>query len=312
MEWDTWETINAVKDALGEFHNVTMIEADCNCFEKIKSVSPDIVFNITEGLFGISREAQIPAILDMLNIPYSGSDALTLTITLDKSRAKEILSYYRIPNAPFHVFNNLSEINSSILNFPVIIKPIAEGSGKGITSASVVYDLNNLKSGVDKIFSEYKQPALVEEFLIGREFTVAILGNGQEAAVLPIVEIDFSPFPKDFTPIYSYEAKWILDSRENPLDIFSCPAKISSQLEKSIREIALSTYNTLRCKDWSRIDMRLDRNSIPNVIEINPLPGILPDPGDNSCYPKAARAAGLDYSSMINKVLNAARKRYSI
>ncbi|MHC1738759.1 MAG: ATP-grasp domain-containing protein [Ignavibacteriaceae bacterium] len=263
-------------------------------------------------MFGISREAQIPAILDMLNIPYSGSDALTLTVTLDKSRAKEILSYYKIPNAPFQIFNELGELNSFHLNFPVIIKPIAEGSGKGITSASVVYDVNNLKLGVDKILSEYKQPALVEEFLEGREFTVAILGNGQEAVVLPIIEIDFTPFPKDFTPIYSYEAKWILDSKENQLDIFSCPAKISNQLENSIREIALSTYNTLRCKDWSRIDMRLDRNNIPNVIEINPLPGILPDPRDNSCYPKAARAAGMDYNTMINKVLNVARKRYSI
>ena len=289
-----------------------MIEADCNCFEKIKSASPDIAFNIAEGLFGISREAQIPAILDMLNIPYSGSDALTLTLTLDKSRAKEILSYYKIPNSPFRIFKDLSNINSFDLNFPVIIKPVAEGSGKGITSTSVVYDLNNLKLGVDKILSEYKQPALVEEFLDGREFTVAILGNGHEAAVLPIIEIDFTPFPMDFTPIYSYEAKWILDSKENQLDIFSCPAKISTQLENSIREIALSTYNTLNCKDWSRIDMRLDRNNIPNVIEINPLPGILPDPIDNSCYPKAARAAGMNYKTMINEVLNVARKRYSI
>lgn len=289
-----------------------MIEADCRCFEKIKENSPDIVFNIAEGLFGLSREAQIPAILDMLNIPYTGSDALTLTITLDKSRAKEILSYYKIPNAPFQIFNNLGEINSFSLNFPVIIKPVAEGSGKGILSSSVVHDMHNLKNGIDRILSEYNQPALVEEFLEGREFTVAVLGNGNEAVVLPIIEIDFTTLPKDFTPIYSYEAKWILDTKENQLDIFSCPAKIDNKLEKNIASIALNTYHTLRCRDWSRIDMRIDRNNIPNIIEINPLPGILPDPKENSCYPKAARVAGMDYNKMINEVLNSARKRYSI
>jgi len=289
-----------------------LIEADCRCFEKIKENSPDIVFNIAEGLFGLSREAQIPAILDMLNIPYTGSDALTLTITLDKSRAKEILSYYKIPNAPFQIFNNLGEINSFSLNFPVIIKPVAEGSGKGILSSSVVHDMHNLKNGIDRILSEYNQPALVEEFLEGREFTVAVLGNGNEAVVLPIIEIDFTTLPKDFTPIYSYEAKWILDTKENQLDIFSCPAKIDNKLEKNIASIALNTYHTLRCRDWSRIDMRIDRNNIPNIIEINPLPGILPDPKENSCYPKAARVAGMDYNKMINEVLNSARKRYSI
>lgn len=306
------ETINAVQYALSLHHNVTPIEADCNCFEKIKNTSPDIVFNITEGLFGISREAQIPAILELLNIPYTGSDPLTLALTLDKSRTKEILSYHNIPNARFQLFNSLEDLKSFSLDFPVIIKPIAEGSGKGIFSTSIVNDFNSLKIGVEKILTAYNQPVLVEEFLNGREFTVAILGNGQDAHALPVIEIDFSKLPGDVAPIYSFEAKWILDTRENQLDIFSCPADIPADLEKQIVDIALRTYHTLRCRDWSRIDMRMDKNNIPNIIEINPLPGILPDPRDNSCFPKAARTAGLDFNTMINEVLNIARKRYSI
>jgi len=311
-EWDTMETISAVRDALSVFHNVTMIEADLNAFEKFKDASPDIVFNIAEGFFGVSRESQIPAMLDMLNIPYTGSDPLTLSVCLDKSRAKEILTYYNIPNAKFKVVDSLNNLDHFNLNFPAIVKPVAEGSGKGIYSSSFVNNKNELLKEVERILNEYNQPALVEEFLPGKEFTAAILGNNEEAKVLPLIEIDFAPFPEDFVPIYSYEAKWILDTKENQLDIFSCPAKIDRTLEEKIKKVSLAAYKVLRCKDWSRIDLRLDSNGEPNIIEINPLPGILPDPKENSCFPKAARAAGMNYEVMINSVLFAAAKRYGL
>lgn len=311
-EWDTIETITAVKDALSVYHNVTMVEADLNAFEKFKEISPDIVFNIAEGFYGISREAQIPAMLDMLNIPYTGSDPLTLSVCLDKSRAKEILTYYNIPNAKFKVVDSLNEIDQINLNFPVIVKPIAEGSGKGIYSSSFVNSREELSREAERILLEYNQPALIEEYLAGREFTVAILGNGNEAKALPVIEIDFSPFPDNFVPIYSYEAKWILDTKENQLDIFSCPAKIDNLLEEKIKTVSLAAFKVLKCKDWSRIDLRLDASGEPHIIEINPLPGILPDPKENSCFPKAARAAGMNYETMINSVLFAAAKRYGL
>jgi D-alanine-D-alanine ligase len=169
-----------------------------------------------------------------------------------------------------------------------------------------------LTNEVERILSEYTQPALIEEFLPGREFTVAILGNGKTAQVLPIVEINFNEFPEDFIPMYSYEAKWILDTKENPLDVFTCPAELDKNLETKIKDTALRAYNILRCRDWSRIDIRLDKNGEPNIIEINPLPGILPNPEENSCFPKAARAVGLNYNDMINSVLLEAAKRYNI
>lgn len=311
-EWDTWETINAVRDAIETYHSVELIEADLNAFQKIKESKCDIVFNIAEGFNGLSREAQIPAMLDMLNIPYTGSDPLTLSICLDKARTKEILSYYKIPNPKFSVVTKVNQIKNINLTFPLIIKPIGEGSSKGIYSSSFVQNNSEMQREIERILNEYNQPALVEEFLPGREFTVAIIGNDDEAETLPIVEISYQDFPNDFIPIYSYEAKWILDTRDKPLNVFNCPAKLDATLEKKIRETALEAYKILRCRDWSRIDIRLDKNNIPNIIEINPLPGILPKPEDNSCFPKAARTSGLSYTEMINKVLYVAAKRYNL
>ncbi len=308
-EWDSIDTINAIKDALELFHDVIMIEANADAFEKFRKIRPEIVFNVAECAYGTSREAQIPALLDMLQIPYTGSDPLTLTTCLDKARTKEVLSYHKIPTPKFLLVESLDELKNIDMNFPVIIKPVAEGSSKGIFNSSFISNEEELKERLAESIDQYKQPFLIEEFLPGREFTVALLGNRSETEILPIVEINFSELPANLIPIYSYEAKWVVDTRENPLQIFSCPAILDEVLEQKIKEIALKTYKALRCKDWSRIDIRLDANNEPNVIEINPLPGVLPDPADNSCFPKAARAAGLSYEEMINKVLYSAAKR---
>ena len=289
-----------------------MIEANENAFQKIRETNPDIVFNVAECAFGISREAQIPAMLDMLQIPYSGSDPLTLTTCLDKARTKEVLSYYGIPNARFLLIESLDDLENFDLEFPVIMKPVAEGSSKGIFNSSFINNKIDLENKLTELFAEYNQPFLVEEFLPGREFTVALIGNGNELEVLPIIELNLSELPSNLVPIYSYEAKWVVDTRENPLNIFSCPASIDSDLADRISDICKKTFKVLRCKDWSRIDIRLDADGNPNVIEINPLPGVLPNPEDNSCFPKAARTAGLSYDAMINKVLNTAIKRYNL
>lgn len=311
-EWDTVETVSAVRDALALRHSVTMIEADEDAFEKIRSLRPEIVFNIAEGQYGVSREAQIPAMLEMLNIPYTGSDALTLAICLDKSRAKEILSYYKIPTSKFSVLNSLADLSLLRSDFPCMVKPLNEGSSKGIFNASLVRNAAELQAQVENVLISYNEPVIVEEFLPGREFTVAMLGNGADVEALPVVEIKFDSLPKGVNPIYSFEAKWIWDQSSDPLDIFECPAQLSPSLHASIIKLCKSAYTVLRCRDWSRIDVRLDRYGIPNIIEINPLPGILPKPEDNSCYPKAARAAGFSYDEMLNRVLDEACKRYGI
>ncbi len=302
----------AVKNAISEFHNVTLVEANNDAFLKLKELRPDIVFNFAEGLIGVNRESHLPAMLEMLQIPYLGSDALTLGICLDKSRAKEILTYHKIPNAKFLVANQTEDIINANFDFPLIVKPISEGSSKGIFSSSFVKNTKELEDEVSRILISYNQPALIEEFLPGREFTVAVLGNGDEAEILPIIEIRYEAFPEDVVPLYSYEAKWILDTKENKFDVFECPARLNSNLEEKIKDTVLRTYNVLRCKDWSRIDVRLDKNGVPNIIEINPLPGIMPDPNENSSFPKAARVAGMTFNQLIQRALYSAAKRYNL
>jgi D-alanine-D-alanine ligase len=310
-EWDCEETINAVKDALElNGHNVELIEADADAFEKIKNIKPDFVFNVAEGYYGASRESQIPSILEMLNIPFTGSDSITTGICHDKSRCKEILSYYKIPNPEFFITDKILN-NSAELSFPKFVKPLHEGSSKGIYNSSVVNNLQELNNEIIRIKEMYAQMSLVENFVGGREFTVAMLGNGDDVKVLPVIEINLDEVPEGFNKIYSYELKWFFDTRENKLDIFHCPANVNKELYKKIENTCIDTFKCLRLRDWARIDIRLDEKNIPNIIEINPLPGILPNPDDNSCYPKAARVAGMDYNKMINAVLNEAIKRYN-
>ena len=291
---------------------MTLVEANNDAFLKLKELRPDIVFNFAEGLIGVNRESHLPAMLEMLQIPYLGSDALTLGICLDKSRAKEILTYHKIPNAKFQVANQTEDIINANFDFPLIVKPISEGSSKGIFSSSFVKKRKELEDEVSRILISYNQPALIEEFLPGREFTVAVLGNGDEAEILPIIEIRYEAFPEDVVPLYSYEAKWILDTKENKFDVFECPARLNSNLEEKIKDTVLRAYNVLRCKDWSRIDVRLDKNGVPNIIEINPLPGIMPDPNENSSFPKAARVAGMTFNQLIQRALYSAAKRYDL
>ncbi|CAG1066342.1 D-alanine-D-alanine ligase [uncultured bacterium] len=312
-ECDDPETVEAVRDALKERHGeVVMIEADEDAFEKFRRERPDIVFNMAEGVWGDSRESQIPSILEMLRIPYTGSNPLTLAMCLNKARAKEILSYYGIPTARFIVASEPSMEIEKYLSFPMIVKPMLEGSSKGIKNDSIVRDVPALRRKVAAIIEEYSQPALVEEYLEGREFTVALMGNGATLTALPIVEINYSALPAGVNPIYSYEAKWILDTPEAPLDIFACPADLNGRLKSAIEAVSKDAFSALDVRDWCRIDVRLDSGGTPHIIELNPLPGILKDPKCNSCFPKAARAAGMTFGGMVNGVLDAARLRYGI
>jgi D-alanine-D-alanine ligase len=175
-----------------------------------------------------------------------------------------------------------------------------------------VRNSKQLKEEIRRVLGDYRQPALVEKFLPGREFTVALLGNGSEIEVLPIVEIQFEELPGHINPIYSFEAKWIWDTVENPLEIFACPARLSAPLEKKIGSVCRAAYLALRVRDWCRIDVRLDEAGKPCILELNPLPGILPDPDANSCFPKAARTAGMDYAQLINRVLDIACRRVGL
>jgi D-alanine-D-alanine ligase len=310
-EWDTPETIDAVQSALAERHEVFPIDAGADAYAVLQKTRPDIVFNIAEGTSGPCREGYIPSILEHLRIPYSASDPLTLNICLDKARTKEILAYYGLPTSRFRVIRE-DNFSFNSLHYPLMVKPLYEGSSIGIRNDSLVKNRQEMRERVMWLLKDYDEPALVEEFLPGREFTVAIIGNNGEARALPIVEILFDSLPEGVNPIYSYEAKWIWDQSANPLKIFECPARLSDALQSDIETACLRAYSILRCRDWCRIDVRLDAAGRPHILELNPLPGILPRPEDNSCFPKAARAAGMSYNQLINAVMDVACKRYGL
>lgn len=313
-EFDTPETIRGIVRALENLgHQVFKIEADQKAYLKFKKLKPkiDLVFNLAEGIKGADREAQIPALLEMLEIPYVGSKPLTQAVCLNKAKTKEILTSHAIPTPLFQLFKTGKENINPKLKFPLIVKPNSEGSSKGIFQKSIARNKKELKRRADEVIKNFKQPALAEEFLTGREFTVGLIGNNP-VKVLPIVEINFSGIPKNFYPIDSYEVKWILDNPNSAVQTVECPAKIPQSLERKIKETCLRAKETLDILDWCRIDVRLDKKGIPNILEINQIPGIIPDPKENSRFPLAARASGLTYEKMLDEIIESAQKRYHV
>jgi len=348
-EWDSAETIAAVENALSALGEVVRLEADADFPLELRHSGIDLAFNIAEGLRGPNREAHVPAICEFFGVPYSGSDPFTLSLCLDKARTKECLAWHGIPTAAFAVVRSRSsaELHAILrgsaaastslpasvrasasattavatsaatasrraLRFPLFVKPVHEGSSKGITERNFCRDADELEAQVTFLLEKYEQPVLIEEFLPGAEFTCAVLGNGDAATVLPLVGMRYDALPDGALPVYGYEAKWLWDRPENPLEIFECPARIDDALRRTIEATVLATYRVLGCRDWSRVDVRLDAAGVPNVVEVNPLPGILPDPADNSCLPKAARAAGMSYEELIQACARHAAERQGV
>ncbi len=308
-EWDDPSTIAAVEQALGFFGGVVRLEADALFPQKLGLAHPDIVFNMAEGLHGLNRESHVPAICEYLGIPYTGSDPLTLALSLHKGRTKEILAYRGVPTAPFALIERAADIECVSLPYPVFVKPVAEGSGKGIFDNNLCAHVGELRERSLFLLEHYAQPVLVETYLPGPEFTVAIMGNEAEAHCLPVIGFDFGALPAGAAPVYGYEAKWVWDTPERPLAIFQCPAQAPPALTREIERVALDSYHALGCRDWCRVDVRVDRFGVPNIVELNPLPGIIPDPAMNSCFPKAARAAGLCYDELVQDVVRIAWRR---
>ena len=322
-EWDSADTIDAVAAALSAYGDVIRVEATETFPERLRAERPDIVFNIAEGLYGANREAHVPAICEFFDVPYSGSDPFTLSLCLHKARTKDVLSAYGIPNAPFALIESLRDLDALLSgasarlprptqSTPLFVKPVQEGSSKGITERNLVRSRDELEAQTRFLLETYQQPVLAEVFLPGAEFTCGVLGNGAAAHVLPIVGMNFGSLPDGALPIYGFEAKWIWDTADEPLDIFECPARVDSRLTAAIEDVVLRAYRVLGCRDWSRVDVRLDADGVPNVVEVNPLPGILPNPQDNSCLPKAARAAGLSYDELIQSALLHAAERHGL
>ena len=302
-EFDHPSTIDVIADAItSNGFKVEKIGNAGNLLERIGSLKADIVFNISEGLFGRNRESQVPIILEMNRIPFVGADALTLGLTLDKVMAKKIFIAEKIPTPKFFEVSSVDALeNFNHHKFPLIVKPRFEGSSKGLSESSRVETKDELVKQVDYIVSTYKQPALVEEFISGQEFTVAVVGN-DPPETLPVVQIKIDGKLKLNDKFYTF-ARITSDRLE-----YVCPAKISAELKKKLDELALRTYLAVECRDFGRVDFRVDNEGKPYVLEINPLPSL----STEDVFMLLAKNVGITYEQMIGRILSSAIKRNNL
>jgi D-alanine-D-alanine ligase len=300
-EYDAPETIDAIREALEGYGQVTLIEADAELPRQLMETPVDLVFNIAEGVAGRNREAAVPALCELMGIPYTGSDAATLSIALDKALSKRVLLQHGILTAEFQVMETGRERLSSKLKFPLIVKPNQEGSSKGVSaSASVVDDEEALRSVVRELIDRYRQPALIEVYIPGREFTVGLLGD-RRPRVLPPMEILFKD-KSNQRPVYDFQIKQEWEKHVS----YQCPAQLSPTELKAIERVCRETFAALDCRDVARVDLRVTPKGDIYVIEVNPLPGLTPGYSDLCLI---ASAAGIEYRTLIGEILEGGLKR---
>jgi len=300
-EFDSEKTVDAIRSVLErDGHEVIKLGGDTGLIDRLRQTSIDIVFNIAEGLQGRNREAHIPALLEYLNIPYTGSDPLTLSLTLDKSMAKRVVMSEGIPTPRFKKVEKMEDLDDLNLKYPLFVKLCYEGSSKGVRLDSKILDHRSLKEKTEWLLKTYGPPILVEEFVSGPEFTVGILGN-ENPTVLGVMQIEIKGSPPD-EAIYSLEVKREWEERV----YYHCPPPIDPPLLKKIEEVALRSYRVLECRDVSRVDIRVDKEETPYFLEINPLPGLSPLYGD---LPIMAGRMGWDYDRLVKTIFHHALKR---
>ncbi len=306
-EFDSEETIKYVADAIaGLGHEVVRIGSIYQLIPRLlKGETWDLVFNITEGLHGRSRESQVPALLDAYDIPYTFSDPLTLSLSLDKSMTKKIIRDAGIPTPDFFTIGSLRELEDGHhpvpVSYPMFLKPVSEGTGKGITPASIVRNQEEFREQCSFLLGRYTQPVLAEAYLPGREFTVGILGTGDKARVVGALEIELL---KNAEPlVYSYTNKELCEELVDYVLVRD---------EAIIREasyIALRAYVLLGCRDAGRVDLKADASGRLHFLEVNPLAGIHPTHSD---LPILCSKVGISYRELISGIIDSALERRKV
>jgi D-alanine-D-alanine ligase len=296
-EYESGETVAGITGALTTLgHEVTQIG---NITSLVKFLSEgkrvDLVFNMAEGRYGRTRESQVPSLLEAYQIPYTFSDSLTLAICLDKGRTKEILKLAQIPTPEYQVLEPETDIETTIA-FPLFTKPLYEGTSKGISEDAIIYRKDELITRTKWLWSEYDQPVLLEKYLPGREFTVGILGTGKDARVLGMMEVLLNEGGK----IYGFREK------ENYTRLVSYKFDIETALCEKLAKMALASWRTLECRDGGRVDIRLDENGDPHVLELNTLPGLHFRDSDLTII---AHSIEMSFVELIDEILHHAMKR---
>jgi len=302
-EFDHPSTVDVITNAIqSQGFQVKRIGNAASLLEKIDNLDVDIVFNISEGMYGRNRESQVPILLEMAGIPFVGADALTLGITLDKVMAKKIFIADGIPTPRHFEIKSVNDmVDTDHLNFPLMVKPRFEGSSKGLSERSRVGNREELIKQAEFIINTYKQPALVEEFIRGEEFTVALVGN-EPVEVLPPVQVKIDGKLKLDDMFYTF-ARISSDKLE-----YVCPAPISQALNKELLELAQRAYQAVDCRDFGRVDFRVDNQGRPYVLEINPLPCL----STEDVFMLIAKVIGITYEEMVGRILNTALKRNNL
>ncbi len=320
-EFDRSETIQAIRTAIeSDGHNTVFLPADSNLPFALRDIRPDICFNIAEGLGGDGREAHAPATLEMLGIPYTASRVTANAISLDKTLTKHIWRDRHLPVAPFQEFTRPDELLSASLRYPLFVKPAREGTGMGIGSEAIVHNRSELRQRVAWVIETYRQPALVEAYLPGREFTVGVLGGSSAPAFsrkpelygpdgfhhFPVLEIESR---NSVTPgVYGNAAKSKYFTDEG-VPGFICPAPLDHALETRLSLLARAAHQAIGALDVSRVDFRLDAEGKPCLLEINTLPGLTPGFSDLCVI---AEAEGLSYTDLVLEILYLAAGRWGL
>ena len=298
-ELDTEETIAALEGAIRANGHKTVRIGNARQLMQLAmddDLDVDLVFNISEGIEGRSREAQVPGLLELLGIPYTGSDALTMALSLDKGMSKKVFRSERVPTPDWFVAPSVAEVDQWEVEFPLFVKPIHEGTAKGVTTQSLVRDMRSLRRQVSRVLRTYRQPALVEEYLPGREFTTGIIGNGS-ATVLGTMEVIIADPTEDH--IYTGTSKAEFEEKV----LYKPGREIETALRRKVEAVAVAAHRALDCRDFSRVDIRCDSQGRPCCMEVNPLAGLNPRTSDLAFI---ARFEGITYEELIGKILTEA------
>ncbi len=298
-EFDREETVFAIESTLNKLGYKTERIGNIKQLTSalVAGKKWDIVFNICEGMYGIGREAQVPAILDAYNIPYVFSGPLVLALTLHKAMTKSVVRDAGVPTPAYHVVKNTEDIDAVKLSFPLFAKPLGEGTGKGIDSRSVILNQEQLKERCLYLLDRFRQPVLIETYLSGREFTVGIVGTGDEARCVGVMEIILND--KAEKNVYSYVNK---EECEELVEYVLVSGPVAEACEK----VSLDAWRSLGCEDAGRVDVRHDDNGVPNFIEVNPLAGIHPEHSD---LPILSTKNGISYPELMQMIMDSALKK---
>jgi D-alanine-D-alanine ligase len=305
------EEMEDIKSALTSLgYRPTILNVDSNVYrlmDYLREERPDLIFNLVECVENDAiQEMNVAGVYDLLKIPYTGADGLALGTALNKPRVKELLGYHGILTPRFQVFGLTDKlVPREDFRFPLIVKPAREDASVGISDASVVYAVNDLRKRIRFIHQEFDQPALVEEYIVGRELNVAVVGN-KKPLILPISEIDFSGLTEGMEKIVSYEAKWMHGTVAYEGTKGVCPAVLEPAVEAQVREIALRCFRIIGCRDYARVDFRLTADGTPYVLEVNPNPDI----SDEAGFARSARSHGFTFQEIVGKIVECALERY--